>query len=354
MDYDALQLFLHLSRTLHFRAHEPGVPRQPLGAVARRAAARAGDRLAAPRARSPFGPADRRGGALRRARARHARALAAAASAICAGRARHAHGQHRHLRVGDRLPELPARAALRLPPAPPRHPHPARDRLRRRRARAPGRGARRRQRRGDPARGCRATLVARVLLHTPLVFAAPRAACEVERLCHRRPLPWAELPVVLPASGQARESADRWFRRRRITPARLRRGPRQRGDPRAREPGLRRRHRAPHRARREPAARRRSASSTPTTAARRWASSGSASAPSAGSSPRRSCARSGSRSPAPSAVDSSRGSGHELGRERSLSRAASCASAARASRAGECSHRRGEGACRRGDPNPPS
>ena len=62
-------------------------------------------------------------------------------------------------------------------------------------------------------------LVARVLLHTPLVFAAPRAACEVERLCHRRPLPWPELPVVLPAYGQARDSADRWFRRRRITPA---------------------------------------------------------------------------------------------------------------------------------------
>jgi LysR family positive regulator for ilvC len=62
------------------------------------------------------------------------------------------------------------------------------------------------------------SLVARVLLHTPLVFAAPRAACEVERLSHRRPVPWAELPVVLPASGQARESADRWFRRRRIEP----------------------------------------------------------------------------------------------------------------------------------------
>jgi len=68
-----------------------------------------------------------------------------------------------------------------------------------------------------PSRVPRA-LVARVLLHTPLVFAAPRAACEVERLCHRRPIPWAELPLVLPSSGQARESADRWFRRRRITP----------------------------------------------------------------------------------------------------------------------------------------
>lgn len=61
-------------------------------------------------------------------------------------------------------------------------------------------------------------LVARVLLHTPLVFAAPRSPCEVERLCHRRPLDWSRLPVVLPASGQARESADRWFRRRRVTP----------------------------------------------------------------------------------------------------------------------------------------
>jgi len=43
-------------------------------------------------------------------------------------------------------------------------------------------------------------------------------ACAVERLCHQRPLPWAELPVVLPASGHARDSVDRWFRRRRIVP----------------------------------------------------------------------------------------------------------------------------------------
>jgi LysR family positive regulator for ilvC len=61
-------------------------------------------------------------------------------------------------------------------------------------------------------------LVARVLLHTPLVFAAPVAACEVERLCRERPLPWAQLPVVLPSAGLARESADRWFKRRRIPP----------------------------------------------------------------------------------------------------------------------------------------
>src|SRR3954471_3381836 len=47
-----------------------------------------------------------------------------------------------------------------------------------------------------PSRVPRA-LVARVLLHTPLVFAAPTAPCEVERLCRARPLPWSELPVVL-------------------------------------------------------------------------------------------------------------------------------------------------------------
>jgi LysR family positive regulator for ilvC len=34
----------------------------------------------------------------------------------------------------------------------------------------------------------------------------------------RRPLPWAELPIVRPASGLARASADRWFKRKRITP----------------------------------------------------------------------------------------------------------------------------------------
>src|SRR3954471_3057312 len=61
-------------------------------------------------------------------------------------------------------------------------------------------------------------LVARVLLHTPLVFAAPTAPCEVERLCRQHPPPWAELPVVLPSAGLARESADRWFKRHRIRP----------------------------------------------------------------------------------------------------------------------------------------
>jgi LysR family positive regulator for ilvC len=34
----------------------------------------------------------------------------------------------------------------------------------------------------------------------------------------RRPLAWGELPIVLPASGLARDGADRWFRRKRTAP----------------------------------------------------------------------------------------------------------------------------------------
>lgn len=63
-----------------------------------------------------------------------------------------------------------------------------------------------------------ASLQARVVLVTPLVFVAPASECEASRLCQRRPVPWAELPVVLPAAGLARAAADRWFRKRRVTP----------------------------------------------------------------------------------------------------------------------------------------
>src|SRR4029078_3227888 len=49
-------------------------------------------------------------------------------------------------------------------------------------------------------------------------LAAPPVACEVERLCHQRPLPWSDPPVVLPASGQARDSDQRWFRPRARAP----------------------------------------------------------------------------------------------------------------------------------------
>lgn len=61
-------------------------------------------------------------------------------------------------------------------------------------------------------------LASRVLLITPLVFVAPGFDCEVSRLVERRPIPWDEVPVVLPSSGLMRQSADRWFRRKRVDP----------------------------------------------------------------------------------------------------------------------------------------
>jgi LysR family positive regulator for ilvC len=61
-------------------------------------------------------------------------------------------------------------------------------------------------------------LVTRVLLYTPLVFVGPASPCEVSRQVERQPLPWSELPIVLPATGLARASADRWFRRKRVRP----------------------------------------------------------------------------------------------------------------------------------------
>lgn len=61
-------------------------------------------------------------------------------------------------------------------------------------------------------------LVARVLLVTPLVFVAPQQECEVSRLCAERAVPWERVPIVLPAAGLARASAERFFRRRRTKP----------------------------------------------------------------------------------------------------------------------------------------
>jgi LysR family positive regulator for ilvC len=61
-------------------------------------------------------------------------------------------------------------------------------------------------------------LAARVLLYTPLVFAAPAMPGELGRLVDRQPVPWADVPIVLPAAGLARAAADRWFRRKRVKP----------------------------------------------------------------------------------------------------------------------------------------
>ena len=62
------------------------------------------------------------------------------------------------------------------------------------------------------------TLASRVVLETPLVFVAPTSECEASQLVERRPIPWAEVPIVLPAAGIARAVVSRWFRRRRLSP----------------------------------------------------------------------------------------------------------------------------------------
>jgi LysR family positive regulator for ilvC len=61
-------------------------------------------------------------------------------------------------------------------------------------------------------------ILARVILHTPLVFVAPAAPCEVARQASQRTIPWDELPLVLPAGGLVRAEADRWLRRKRVAP----------------------------------------------------------------------------------------------------------------------------------------
>lgn len=61
-------------------------------------------------------------------------------------------------------------------------------------------------------------LLAREITATPLLFVAPRAECEVSRMVERDPIDWARVPLVLPQSGVARRSVDRWFRERRLTP----------------------------------------------------------------------------------------------------------------------------------------
>jgi LysR family positive regulator for ilvC len=62
------------------------------------------------------------------------------------------------------------------------------------------------------------SLEARVVVVTPLVFVAPVSECETSRLLEQRPIPWAEIPVVLPTTGLMRALADRWFTRRKLEP----------------------------------------------------------------------------------------------------------------------------------------
>ncbi len=61
--------------------------------------------------------------------------------------------------------------------------------------------------------------LARIVTNTPLTFVAPTLACDVSRRVEQRPIQWDALPLVLPAAGLGRVAVDRWLKRRRITPS---------------------------------------------------------------------------------------------------------------------------------------
>jgi len=62
------------------------------------------------------------------------------------------------------------------------------------------------------------SLEARVVVVTPLVLVVPASDCEVARQMALPSVPWQDVPFVLPAVGLARAAADRWFRKRKLSP----------------------------------------------------------------------------------------------------------------------------------------
>lgn len=58
----------------------------------------------------------------------------------------------------------------------------------------------------------------RVIDTTPVVFVGPKGDGPVRDAIQKRSVDWASLPLVLPASGLARDYVDDWFRKRRLDP----------------------------------------------------------------------------------------------------------------------------------------
>ncbi len=58
----------------------------------------------------------------------------------------------------------------------------------------------------------------KVITHSPLHFVAPVASCAVSREVERKSIRWSRIPMVLPTSGLARQSVDRWFKKERVSP----------------------------------------------------------------------------------------------------------------------------------------
>lgn len=62
------------------------------------------------------------------------------------------------------------------------------------------------------------TLAARVVVKIPLVFVAPSETSAVSEQLSRETIAWQDVPMILPSSGLARDYVDRWFRKKRLAP----------------------------------------------------------------------------------------------------------------------------------------
>jgi LysR family positive regulator for ilvC len=58
------------------------------------------------------------------------------------------------------------------------------------------------------------SIAAHTITVTPLAFVAPTAPSDASRAVDHRPVPWGDVPLVVPPFGLAREAVDAWFRRR--------------------------------------------------------------------------------------------------------------------------------------------
>jgi len=56
------------------------------------------------------------------------------------------------------------------------------------------------------------------LVTTPLLFIAPRVECEVTQMINSRQPPWRSVPMILADRALSRRRADEWFRAKRVRP----------------------------------------------------------------------------------------------------------------------------------------
>ncbi len=56
------------------------------------------------------------------------------------------------------------------------------------------------------------------IAESPLLFIAPKTACDVSTLSNAEDLQWEKIPLIVPERGLARERVDQWFKQKGIKP----------------------------------------------------------------------------------------------------------------------------------------